>query len=246
MTAPYEHWNTKFIADKYRTPRPWSARFKSEVYFLEKFFRPGMRVLDVGCASGDLYHGLRERFGAVEYTGLDVSEGLISRARELAPGVEFVSGDIFAGVDSILPGTFDLVVATGVFQHEPRYEELLSLMLKYAKPGGLALFDIKLFHTHPTLGDIEKSYGDHGDHRVYYIINKFSDAVRFILNQPLVGSGIEVYGYYSGVNDTVRLPATVKEEVCSAHVLVRRGAGERDKQIRLELNLPEEFIMNLP
>ena len=56
----------------------------------EAVVRPGDRVLDACCGTGDLAVAARERGGAV--TGLDFSPAMLARARRKAPEVEWVRG----------------------------------------------------------------------------------------------------------------------------------------------------------
>lgn len=209
---------------------------------MEKIMKPGMKVLDVGCATGGLYHALKEKYGQVFYTGVDIAENMIKRAKELAPEATFINGNILDEGVIEKNHQFDLVTATGIFQHEPRHQELLKTMLDCVKPDGYVLFDVKLFAVQPTLRDIEHSYVDYAN-RLYFIVFNFNEFINFILPRPEVNS-IEVYGYYTGANENVRLPQSVEEEVCSAHVLLKCDQRNEKTPLKLELNLPAEFIVN--
>ena len=292
MPDSYDHWSTHFIVNKYKEPTS-AGRFVSEIYFLEKIMRHGVRILDVGCATGGLYFWLQERYKDFSYVGIDVSEPLIKRARELWPNTNFFLSDIFTikGIDprassglnlssktrsnsqqatrylpfvvsslgrskSKLPlrsslatiknpalaKPFDVVVATGLFQHEPRYKEMLQEMLKHVKDGGHVLFDVKLVHIHESVCDLNKSYGDHGDHRVYYILLNFEDFKRWVFSSKDSIDSLEVYGYYADVNFSARLPTTLKERVVSAHVLIQKKASEHSGDPKTVFSLPEEFV----
>lgn len=244
MINTHKHWETKFIQDKYQDLKYWQGIFRSEEYFWEKIGRPGMKVLDIGCATGNLFHALKERFGQIEYVGIDGSTSLINRAKELTNEATFINQDIFAVENQALQGKFDVVVATGVWQHEPRYQELLDLMLSCTKAGGFILFDIKLFHMHKTLSDIKLAYGDHGDHKVYYIIFNYQDFISLLKNKLNILQQVNFFGYYTDVNFSVRLPETVKEKVCSSHVLLQKKV-KSDDLFTKEINLPEEFDKKL-
>jgi len=242
MPDIYQHWDSDEILAKYNNPRPWAKRFRSEVYFLEKIMKDGMSVLDVGCATGDLYAGLKEKYKNITYVGLDIAEVLIKRAKELFTDATFILGNILNPGVIDKEKRFDLVTATGVFQHEPKSEELLRKMLDQTKDGGCVLFDLKLFHSYPTLRDINLSYCDH-EERVYFIVFQLDEIMSFISSLPDV-TAIECYGYYSGVNESVRLPQSVNEEVCSTHILLQRGQRDEKTPLKVELNLPAEFITN--
>jgi demethylmenaquinone methyltransferase/2-methoxy-6-polyprenyl-1,4-benzoquinol methylase len=62
---------------------------------VEKAVRPGDRVLDACCGTGDLAIAARRR-GAADVTGLDFSERMLERARRKDPAVEWVRGDMLA------------------------------------------------------------------------------------------------------------------------------------------------------
>jgi SAM-dependent methyltransferase len=96
---------------------------------------PGGRVLDVGCGTGRFIDALPAGYDA---TGIDVSEGMLSRAR--LKGIEAVQ----AGADSIPfdDGEFDLVTTFAVLHHliEPELvRAALHEMARVARPGGAVL-----------------------------------------------------------------------------------------------------------
>jgi demethylmenaquinone methyltransferase / 2-methoxy-6-polyprenyl-1,4-benzoquinol methylase len=106
----------------------------------ETAVRPGNRVLDAACGTGDLAIADR-RAGAAHVTGLDFSEQMLARARRKTADVEWVQGDLLA-----LPfedGSFDAAtVGFGV-----RNVDDLSLALRELRrvlqPGGrLAILEI--------------------------------------------------------------------------------------------------------
>ena len=59
---------------------------------VEQVVRPGDRVLDACCGTGDLALAAHRRGGVV--TGLDFSERMLERARRKAPAIEWVRGDV--------------------------------------------------------------------------------------------------------------------------------------------------------
>jgi demethylmenaquinone methyltransferase / 2-methoxy-6-polyprenyl-1,4-benzoquinol methylase len=56
--------------------------------------RPGDRVLDVCCGTGDL--AIAARLAGGEVTGLDFAERMLDRARHKAPEIDWVRGDALA------------------------------------------------------------------------------------------------------------------------------------------------------
>ena len=75
----------------------------------------GASLLDVGCGVGDLYHYLIiDRKMRLEYTGLDLLDAMIERARSRFPAGKFIAADLTSG-PLFDPGTFDVVFCSGVF-----------------------------------------------------------------------------------------------------------------------------------
>jgi 2-polyprenyl-3-methyl-5-hydroxy-6-metoxy-1,4-benzoquinol methylase len=78
----------------------------------------GKSLLDVGCGLGDLVDFLRRKEIPVHYTGLDVVEEMLARARSTHPRERFLRADLFApstnSTDDPLRGeTFDVVFCSG-------------------------------------------------------------------------------------------------------------------------------------
>lgn len=71
---------------------------------------PTTRVLDMGCGLGDLY-GYLERTGRpVDYHGVDLTPGMIERARERYPKARFTVGDMLTFEPE---APYDLVICAG-------------------------------------------------------------------------------------------------------------------------------------
>jgi SAM-dependent methyltransferase len=88
--------------------RKRAAFFHSEDLHYLKFLIPeGMRILELGCSTGELLAALKPSFGV----GVDLSTSAIQEARRAHPAYTFYAGDIEASafVDS-LPGPFDYIV----------------------------------------------------------------------------------------------------------------------------------------
>jgi demethylmenaquinone methyltransferase/2-methoxy-6-polyprenyl-1,4-benzoquinol methylase len=94
--------------------------------------RPGDRVLDACCGTGDLAIDA-ERAGA-RVTGLDFSERMLERARRKSEAVEWLRGDVLE-----LPfadGSFDAVTVGFGIRNVPELERGLGELARALRPGG--------------------------------------------------------------------------------------------------------------
>ena len=94
--------------------------------------RPGDRVLDVCCGTGDLALAASQAGGKV--TGLDFSEPMLERARAKSPELEWVSGDALAL--PFVDGSFDAVTIGFGLRNLSEAEEGLPEMRRVLSPGG--------------------------------------------------------------------------------------------------------------
>ena len=101
--------------------------------------RPGDRVLDACCGTGDLALEAVRSGGAV--VGLDFSERMLERARRKSDAVEWVRGDLTA-----LPfadGSFDSATVGFGIRNVPELETGLRELRRVLLPGGrLAVLEI--------------------------------------------------------------------------------------------------------
>ena len=105
----------------------------------EAVVRPGDRVLDAACGTGDLAIAAARAGGRV--TGLDFSGRMLERARRKAPELEWVEGDVLA-----LPfedGSFDVVTIGFGIRNVSDLEAGLRELARVLRPGGrIAVLEI--------------------------------------------------------------------------------------------------------
>jgi demethylmenaquinone methyltransferase/2-methoxy-6-polyprenyl-1,4-benzoquinol methylase len=113
--------------------RRWRAETAAAVV------RPGDRVLDVCCGTGDLAVAAAQAGGTV--TGIDFSEPMLARARQKSDEVEWLEGDALA-----LPfaeGSFDAVTIGFGLRNLANPERGLAELRRVLRPGGrLAILEI--------------------------------------------------------------------------------------------------------
>jgi SAM-dependent methyltransferase len=200
--------------------------FRSETHFLARIAAGLDSVLDVGCAAGRFIELLRHYGADPDFTGIDISPASLMRARARYPGARFIEAD---ALDCALDRTFTLVNATGVCQHEPRFEALIERMLAWS--SRYVLFDVKLARRDRHLIDIERAYCGTGD-RLYYIV--LSPERLLDRMQALPGlAAISVFGYETLVNARTVVPEDLGP-VVSAGILLEKGTADRPT-LRVEL-----------
>jgi trans-aconitate 2-methyltransferase len=129
-------------------PDAWNpdqyARFRAERS--QPFFdllglveaRPGMRVVDLGCGTGQLTAEMHRRLGAAETVGVDSSGAMLAEARAHAgAGVRFEEGDLrqFAARPE-QAGAFDLVLSNAALQWVPEQAAVIEALFGLLAPGG--------------------------------------------------------------------------------------------------------------
>jgi demethylmenaquinone methyltransferase / 2-methoxy-6-polyprenyl-1,4-benzoquinol methylase len=98
----------------------------------EAAVRPGDRVLDACCGTGDLALACERAGGRV--VGLDFSERMLERARRKSDGVEWVRGDLLE-----LPfedGSFDAATVGFGVRNVADLERALAELRRVLRPGG--------------------------------------------------------------------------------------------------------------
>jgi len=105
-------------------------------------FRPGMSLLDVGCATGD-YTFLLSRMGFC-MTGADLSAKSVEiaqkKAQRLGVEVRFVTADA-EELLGLPDNTFDGVVSFSALRYVPNLDRALTAVRRVLKPGGAASLD---------------------------------------------------------------------------------------------------------
>lgn len=132
MGAYYDQYWRERLAQKQR----WDSIRTRRLKFVLARIRPGVRVLDYGCGTGDFVAPM-QRAGAEVY-GVDVSDVALSVARKKAPRAHYR----LLTAEESLPfsdGEFDCVIAMEVVEHVFDLQSLFRELNRVSKPGGTLL-----------------------------------------------------------------------------------------------------------
>lgn len=110
--------------------------------------RDGLKVIDMGCGTGELTRKLADALPGSDVMGIDNSPQMLERAQEQArPGLRFEPGDI---EDVRGDGEWDLVFSHAAVQWVDNHEWLVPHLLKLVKPGGQLAVQMPSNHGHAT------------------------------------------------------------------------------------------------
>jgi trans-aconitate 2-methyltransferase len=108
--------------------------------------REGMRVVDLGCGTGELTSRLADRLPHSEVLGIDASPEMLERARKRArAGLRFEEGVIEA-----VDGQWDLVFSHAAIQWVDDHPSLVPRLLSLVRPGGQLVVQMPSNFDHPT------------------------------------------------------------------------------------------------
>lgn len=109
-----------------------------------------MRVLCLGCGSGEESAYLTERFPNINLVSIDASEELITEAKRSFHDLDFRVMDMH-DLSAFEDGSFDFVYSSLVMHYSGDWQAVLKGVHRLLRPGGLMLFSAN----HPTMWGME-------------------------------------------------------------------------------------------
>jgi SAM-dependent methyltransferase len=103
---------------------------KQLVRLVSEVYKPGMRVLDVGCNTGHYLRGLRRISEKLDYTGVDAYPFYIDQAKEVYATDQYAHFEVKDIHESLFPETpFDIVYCCNVILHLPDFRGPVTNLL---------------------------------------------------------------------------------------------------------------------
>lgn len=94
--------------------------------------RPGLKVIDLGCGTGELTRRLADRLPESEVLGIDHSPQMLQNAKaHVRPGLAFARQAI-----EQVSGSWDLVFSNAAIQWVKDHELLIPRLMSLVQPGG--------------------------------------------------------------------------------------------------------------
>ena len=234
-------WSQPSAIDYYSKHRhEVSDLYPSERVFLPRVLFPGIKVLDVGCASGGFFNIMRALEPTIDYTGIDIAEPAVDLARRTYQEARFeVADGVTIPFDD---GAFDLVHCTSVLVIEPRYQEVWKEM--YRVTSRFVLADMRLLKDIEGQGGLPDSHyriqfdGQEQEAVVPYVVSDADEVISFLLDLEPRPRALRGTGYFHEVSE---MADTRYSQVCMSILLVEKGNLETT-QTELDLDdLPLEF-----
>jgi trans-aconitate 2-methyltransferase len=108
--------------------------------------RPGLKVIDLGCGTGELTRQLADRLSGSEVLGIDASTEMLARAEAWArPGLSFAHGKI-----EEVEGEWDLVFSHAAIQWVEDHSSLVPRLFSLVSGGGQLVVQMPSNHRHPS------------------------------------------------------------------------------------------------
>jgi len=108
--------------------------------------RAGLRVIDLGCGTGELTRRLADALSGSDVLGLDSSPEMLAKAAAQArPGVRFEVGTIEAAA-----GEWDLIFSNAALHWVNDHQALIPRLFSLLRPGGQLVVQLPSNYGHPT------------------------------------------------------------------------------------------------
>lgn len=203
-------WSMPGWVEFYETRRGTTQDiYPSEWLFLKDLLAEGISVLDIGCAVGGLVSVLSEHLMRFEYTGVDLSEDMIGRAKQKHPRHRFCVVEE-ADLSVLADARYDLVVCLGVLHVNRRWRELIASA--WARTEQCFLFDLRET-SEATVEDETVSYFSvdtllqtNGPARLPYNIINTAEALSTVADLCGGATRIQHYGYLADASPAAVTP----------------------------------------
>lgn len=153
----------------------------NDVRLLNERLEPGFsQLLEVGCATGEFHRYLRRRHPRLSYTGMDISQPAVERARQKYPAGRFFLSDpalsLARGLGALgLPHRWEAVYSKDVLHHQTDPFGFLRQLLEVAT--GMLILRTRTRDKGPTVLDADLSCQYHYQGWMPYIVLNIEELI---------------------------------------------------------------------
>jgi trans-aconitate 2-methyltransferase len=110
------------------------------------FKRKGLKVLDLGCGTGELTEMVSESLPESGVLGIDSSSQMLKKAiQKKRPGLDFK----LCSIEEIT-NKWDLIFSNAAIQWVDNHDQLIPRLVSLLRPGGQLAVQLPANHNHPT------------------------------------------------------------------------------------------------
>jgi precorrin-6B methylase 2 len=225
----------------------WEQFYDSEKLIIQGLgITSNNSILDIGCGCGGLGIVLKEKFGTTNYTGIEINELAAHKARTMNPSATVLCGDFLDFTKSyISEKVFDTVFSLSCFDWNIQFDEMLLAAWTHVAQGGSLIATFRIVATEGC-GDMNKSYQYInydgklvGEKAAYIVLNAKELFDKLVALSP---SSITAYGYFGAPSRTAVTPF---KNICFTAVSITKWQGSKIGEPRLDLQLPNEILLQL-
>jgi hypothetical protein len=205
---------------------------------LFNLYKPGDKILDGGCATGGYYMVLNEQFPGIDYSGIDLTPAMISRATKNYPGGKFKICSI--AEITYEDNTFDTVFSSDVRMHlnQENCDKSLTELYRVSKKN--LVLTTRLKEKGEEIVDITRSYQTQESGHVEYNLFLLSKYIQDIKNLKPTPKKITIVGEYNVPHYDVTLPNNEKNYI-RADVTIEKGDGSTTETV-VDIQIKNKFF----
>ena len=223
MNNNSESWNQPNVVSFFDSHRmSTSDVYPSEWFFLKDELQEGMSILDIGCAQGGFAGMISEHLKNFSYTGVDISEEMIVKAKAKYPHHTF---HIVKENDySKIKGNYDISIVLGILHLHESWRNTIKVAWNYTKSS--LILDLRQISEESVEDknksfftmDINGSNEDYSEVLPYNLIN--SGEALEIINS--ICSGAEKISFYGYSQTPAKNAVTPNKKIYASVYLVQK------------------------
>ena len=223
MNKNAESWNQPNVVSFFDSHRiTTSDIYPSEWFFLKDQLQEGMSILDIGCAQGGFAGMIAEHLELFTYTGVDISEEMISKAR--AKYSEHTFHIVKENDYSKIKGIYDVSIILGILHLHESWRDTIQVAWNHTKSS--LILDLREI-CEETIEDKNKSYftmdingsnKDYSEVLPYNLINS-GEALKIIKS---ICTGAEKISFYGYSQDPAKTAVTPNHKIFASVYLVQK------------------------